>query len=408
MKRLIKIPVKSVILVTLICLSQQSFSKDWRSSEFPADDIVKDQADFWYLIFSRFHSDQAVIHDLNHPNLIIDVIDFAKFSKKYNQGKPYTKTEKSKIIDRYLARYNKAIAKLRRAPKRRNWSNAMEQRVFEVYRSSAKGYLALRRGKAMLRVQTGLADEFKRASQRASLYLPYMERIFRNHGLPVELTRIVFVESMFNPKALSKVGASGVWQFMPETAKDYMLVNHFVDERNSPLKATEAAARFLKYNFRVLKSWPLAITAYNHGANGMKRAVRKTGSKDLSEIIKKYQSPSFGFASKNFFAEFIAAKAVYEDFYSNQSNRDKNPLNLTQITLPRAMSVNEIIRKTPLNEDLLKKYNGCLKPSVFRKHRYSRLPKSFQILVPNKLAQQVRSGINSSVISQSATSRRRS
>ena len=252
---------------------------------FPVTELVEAQAEFWYLIFSRFHSYHAVIHDIDQPNLIIDVIDFSKFSKKYNQGKPYKKSDRKRIIDKYVARYERAMRKVRRAPNQVSWNSPMEKRILEVI-------VPMR---LVLRIFVEPKHSFvcKRVWQmnsklhpRARLYLPYMERIFRNHGLPTELTRIVFVESMFNPKALSKVGASGVWQFMPATAKDYMLVNHYVDERNSPLKATEAAARFLKYNYRKLKSWPLAVTAYNHGANGMARAARTTNSKDLSFIIR--------------------------------------------------------------------------------------------------------------------------
>ena len=83
-----------------------------------------------------------------------------------------------------------------------------------------------------------------------------MEQIFEDHNIPKNLTRIAFVESMFNEKAISKVGASGVWQFMPSTAKDFIIVDKYIDERNSPIKATEAAAKLLKANFKLLGSWP--------------------------------------------------------------------------------------------------------------------------------------------------------
>jgi membrane-bound lytic murein transglycosylase D len=95
-----------------------------------------------------------------------------------------------------------------------------------------------------------------------------------------------------------------------------------IDQRNSPFLATEAAAKILKNNHAVLKSWPLAITAYNHGLNGMKRAVAQTGTRDLHTIVTSYESPSFGFASRNFYAEFVAAKRIYEKHKSRQASKD--------------------------------------------------------------------------------------
>jgi membrane-bound lytic murein transglycosylase D len=137
-----------------------------------------------------------------------------------------------------------------------------------------------------------------------------MEKVFRAERLPIELTRLPFVESSFNVQARSRVGASGVWQFMPRTAKPSMMVNRDVDERNDPATATHAAARLMRANFEMLRSWPLALTAYNHGAAGVARAVRKAKSRELSVIIDNYSSRRFGFASSNFFACFLAALEV--------------------------------------------------------------------------------------------------
>jgi membrane-bound lytic murein transglycosylase D len=140
-----------------------------------------------------------------------------------------------------------------------------------------------------------------------------MEKIFREEGLPVELTRLPFVESSFNVNARSKVGASGIWQFMPRTGRAYMRVARDVDERNDPLIATRASARVFKQNYMMLESWPLAVTGYNHGAFGVKNITRKLGTNDLAEIVEKYSSRSFGFASENFYACFLAALAVEKE-----------------------------------------------------------------------------------------------
>ena len=89
--------------------------------------------------------------------------------------------------------------------------------------------------------------------------------MLKRHGVPEEIAALPHVESSFNPEAYSKVGAAGLWQFMPSTAKRFMRVDGIVDERLDPYSATEAAANLMLYNYRLLGSWPLTVTAYNHG-----------------------------------------------------------------------------------------------------------------------------------------------
>ena len=118
------------------------------------------------------------------------------------------------------------------------------------------------------------------------------------------------VESSFNPAAYSKVGAAGLWQFMPSTAKRFMRVDSLVDERLDPYSATEAAANLMLYNYRLLGTWPLAVTAYNHGPGGLRRAQEQLGTSDIAVIVKRYQGATFGFASRNFYVSFLAALEV--------------------------------------------------------------------------------------------------
>jgi len=134
--------------------------------------------------------------------------------------------------------------------------------------------------------------------------------VFRDAGLPQELASLPHVESSFNPSAYSKVGAAGLWQFMPGTGKRFLRIDRAVDERYDPWRSSEAAAALLRENYRITGAWPLAVTAYNHGAGGMMRAVKQLGTRDISVIIDRYQSESFGFASRNFYTEFLAAHDV--------------------------------------------------------------------------------------------------
>src|SRR5690606_13621005 len=133
-----------------------------------------------------------------------------------------------------------------------------------------------------------------------------MARIFREYQMPVELTRLPLVESSFNFKARSKAGASGIWQFMPATGRAFLRIDASVDERNEPIRATEAAARMLRKNYNMLGNWPLAVMAYNHGAYGLRRLVNKFKTNNLVELLDVRRG-RFGFASASFYASFLAA-----------------------------------------------------------------------------------------------------
>jgi len=111
-------------------------------------------------------------------------------------------------------------------------------------------------------------------------YFPIFEEILDKEGLPQELKYLPIIESALNPKALSKAGASGLWQFMYATGKMYKLeVNSFVDDRRDPIKSSYAAAKFLKDLYKMYGNWPLVIAAYNCGPGNVNKAIRRSGGK---------------------------------------------------------------------------------------------------------------------------------
>jgi membrane-bound lytic murein transglycosylase D len=165
-----------------------------------------------------------------------------------------------------------------------------------------------------MRFQGGMRSRFAEGLVRSWSYLPEMEQIFADAGVPLELTRLPHIESSFENRALSKVGAAGIWQIMPATGRLYLRVNRDVDERLNVRAATLAAAQILRENYEKLGTWPLAITAYNHGANGMRRAVDTVGTTDFGLIVQRYRGPLFGFASQNFYAEFLAALELSQNY----------------------------------------------------------------------------------------------
>jgi membrane-bound lytic murein transglycosylase D len=163
-------------------------------------------------------------------------------------------------------------------------------------------------------MQRGLRERTAHALQVSGRYLPQMEQIFASYGLPLKLTRLPLVESSFNLQAYSKVGAAGLWQFMPASARIYMRLDEIADDRRDPWFSTDAAARHLRDDYNALQSWPLAITAYNHGRGGVARGLAQVGGTTLEDLLAHYQADSWGFASRNFYAEFLAASDVERDW----------------------------------------------------------------------------------------------
>jgi len=113
---------------------------------------------------------------------------------------------------------------------------------------------------------------------KKNLYFPIMERILEEHRLPKELKYLSIVESGLNPNAVSRVGAGGLWQFMPSTGKLYRLSQSwYIDERMNPEKSTHAACRYLKELYGMCGDWELALAAYNTAPGNVRRAIRRSG-----------------------------------------------------------------------------------------------------------------------------------
>lgn len=366
---------------------------DEDAKAFPTPPVVRKQVRFWEKVFSKYPSTTVIVHESIDPDRIIDVIDYKSFAKA-GSDEPVPRKERDAVTTRYLRRYTKAIDRFKRFQENAVKFGPIERRVWNVYKSSPAAAAKLLSGDIKLRAQTGLADDFKRAAGVAAAYLPYMEKVFAQYGVPTRLTRLPFVESMFNMKARSKVGASGLWQFMPATAKLFIYVNGMVDERNSPYKATRAAAQLLGLNYRELRSWPLAITAYNHGAVGMQRAARQVGTDDIGEIIKRYQSPSFGFASRNFYGEFLAAFNAFERLQrSGKLRKSQSVPEIESIVLERPTSIRQLLDHTPITRQILAEHNPCLLDTSFTRFADKALPSFYEIKVPRGMVQATKAAL---------------
>ncbi len=232
-----------------------------------------------------------------------------------------------------------------------------------------------------MRFQLGQANKFRAGIIRSGAYKPHILQTLREMNLPLEIAHLPHVESSYTPSVYSRVGAAGLWQFTRSTGRRFMQVDHVVDERLDPYRASLAAARLLEQNYRVTGSWPLAITAYNHGASGMRRAAKKLGTKDITRIVREYRSRTFGFASRNFYVEFLAANAVASDaeFYFGPLVLDQ-PIVFESVEMPYYAKAGQLARALGVDRSILEEANPSLRPAVWRESKY--IPKGFTLRVP--------------------------
>lgn len=299
--------------------------------------------DFWRKIYTTYTTDQVVFHDPDHLEIQYGVLDFTELNQR-----PISDVEKSAIREEAIRREMERLREM---------------------------------GRDNIRTQFGLRNRFMEGLQDSGKYLPLFEEIFQSYGIPVEVSRLAFIESLFKERAFSKVGAAGLWQFMPGTARRFMTVDRLVDERYDPIIATHAAARLLLRNYQLLGTWPLAINAYNSGPGNLLKAISRLGTRDISTIIKNFKSGSYAFASRNFYPQFLAALEAYDNqqkYFGEMAKQQR--LDFDLLELPTTMSFPEIAYLADISINGLKELNPAFAPVVFGGD-YS-LPASSQVRIP--------------------------
>lgn len=329
-------------------------------ADFPVPDSIRPAINFWIKVYTEVDTESGYLHDAR--NLSVIYADLPRDSRRIDARRREIATDLNVLATgkrRDLTSSQKDILSL--------WGdNVSNARLAEAADS--------------IRWQLGQSDRYKEGLVRSGAYREHIENVVRAKGMPVELAALPHVESSFHPGAFSSAAASGMWQFMRETAQRFMRVDTIVDERLDPYRATYAAMDMLQADYRALGTWPLALTAYNHGANGIARAVRDTGTTDIGRIIAEYKGSRFGFASRNFYPQFLAALEVERnaDKYFGSITFDRSP-DFAEYEMTSFVDATVIASTLGVEMGELRRMNPALLQQVWTGNK--RIPKGYVLKV---------------------------
>jgi len=318
---------------------------------FKVPEGLKKSVDFWIQIYTKYTTQQGVFHVAGDTDQVLGDFDLTQVYAN-QQWSPIRRELEAEIL---VKRQKKLLA--------------------SRFKIDVK----------KIRLQMGLKDRMQHAIKVSGYYLPQMEKIFEQEKIPKELTRVVFVESSFNIFAESKVGASGLWQIMPRVSRKFKYMQDAQDLRNHPIYATKLAAKIFKQNYQILKSWPLAVTGYNHGVGSMSKLVKKYKSNDISYLVDNVgASKSFGFASRNFYATYLAALYVesHANLYFPEPVYKFQELQVRAVKVVKPMPYHELLSYFGSDRIKLRLYNPHIKSSYLKPGRS--LPKGVIANLPKE------------------------
>ena len=353
--------VSLIILVSLSGLVQ--------AQVLPRPAAIQPAVDFWTRIYTEVSTQQGLLHDRDNLGVVYETLSF-----DVNLWHP----ARERKIKARRAHYRAILASL--ANGKRTSLSDEEQRVLSLWPADVSNS-RLRQAANGIRFQLGQSNRFRRGLERSGAWEPHMRDILAQMGLPKQIAALPHVESSFNPDAYSRVGAAGIWQFTRPTGRRFMRVDHIVDERMDPFTATVAAGRLLKHNYSVTHDWALAITAYNHGLAGIRRAARRVDSEDIAEIIARYNGRNWGFASRNFYPAFLAAVEVDENAHHYFDDLELEPaLDTSTIELPFYTTIDAVIEAFDVDLQTLKLLNRGLREPIWTGDKY--LPRGYSLRLP--------------------------
>jgi membrane-bound lytic murein transglycosylase D len=337
-------------------------------SALPYPPQLQRDVNFWVRVYTQVDTNSGYLHDQYDLAVIYDTLHFPAGSSP---------RERQRIVNDARDHY---VAELRRIAAGEGPLSAEDEHIKALWGAQATPERLLE-ATDDIRFQLGQANRFRDGLIRSGAWQQDIAEALKDEGLPPELAALPLVESSYNPRAYSKVGAAGLWQFMPSTGRRFMRIDRAVDDRMDPFAATDAAAQLLAYNHRILGTWPLALTAYNHGVAGMRRAVETLGTTDIVTIVREYQSRTFGFASRNFYVSFLAALKIERDpqkyFGSIVPMQEER---FREVRMPGYVSVGPLERALDIDPERLRELNPALRPAVWRGRLA--VPRGYQLRLP--------------------------
>jgi len=370
--------IQIIFFLVLLCVASTSvFSSS--PEPFSVPEGIENEVSFWRAIFGTYGKSQVVFYDERYLNVIYEVNDFSGLNARTDLTSKAKRTIRQKEIRGTINRISASLKRLKKIIPTASLTEKelYYQKLFDSIDNPNKLLNASNR----IRVQTGQRDRLKKAITMSIDWMGDIESIFEKNNVPKELTALMFIESMFNPRAISNVGASGIWQFMPKTGRDYISINKFWDDRNDILKASDGAARFLKDLYNKTEDWPLAINSYHSGLGRISKAIKQLDTKDIAVIIHNFKDPAYRFYSRNYVPEFFAMVSVlknkdaYFDSIDKKNNRQYDIVQTSDfIVLP------QVADRFGISLKELRKLNTALKKNVF--NGKLPLPPKYPLRVP--------------------------
>lgn len=360
--------IRVLALVAFMSISPGAWAAE--TAPLPRPAALEPAITFWTRVFSEIEQDQGFIHDDRYLDVVYEVVQLPAGATWRGQ---------QATIRAARDRYRRLLEQAASGAEDADPEIVRLRTLWRERAESAAGGLA--GASARVRFQRGLADRFRLGLSRSGAWRDYIRDTLVATGVPQALTALPHVESSFDPSAYSHADAAGLWQFTVPTGRRFMQIDHIVDERLDPYLSTRAAARLLRYNHEVTGSWPLAVTAYNHGVAGVQRAVARLGTRDIGEIVWRYRGPGFGFASRNFYAAFLAAADVEA---RAESLFGPVPLEAPRehqvVHLPDYVSVRTLANALGIEAPLLRAANPALLEPVWTGQKH--WPRNFPLRVP--------------------------
>ncbi len=356
----------TVFLLFLLAFAAASGNDE---AHFPLPKDLERDVEFWVSIFSEYTTREGVLHDSRNLAVVYETVDLPEDASRRTRNR----------LSKDRREYYKKILRTLASGKRDNLT-AEEYRVLQMWPSDVSND-ELNAAVGRIRFQLGLSDRFREGLVRSGRWRQHVVSEFSRLGVPIELAALPHVESSYNPEARSHVGASGIWQFTRSTGRRFMQVDHILDERHDPFLATTAAGKLLAYNYSITGNWPMAITAYNHGLSGARRAMRQFGDHAYAEIFRNYKSRTFGFASRNFYVAFLAALRVDQDpqrFFPGLI--PDNPVDYASVALPAYIPADELAATLNVRPRDLAVHNPAVQETVWQGTKH--LPKNYVLRMP--------------------------